>query len=704
MAAAAATENPMAKVISLMNDLKAKVKKDEAAEAKVYQEYYDWCQEVTGEKLHAIKLSEERKDQLKASIDKYFAEIEESGEEISDEAKAIAAAIAEGKDVKGLREKQHADFLVADKELTESIDMLSRAIAILERELEKGSSAFIQKVNVKMPEVLQVMNIITEAAAFSTSDKATLRSLLQQRQSAHDESNDDDAQPAAPAAAAYSSKSGSIVDTLEDMKDKAEKQLTELRQGEQQARHVFDKLVTALKAQRAADEKQMQDAKAEKTEAKEDEAEAETDLYETLKVLDVHSDAYRKTKAQCLQTASDHEAAVASRQEELKVIAEATEILETTTSDAAAAQYSFLQESSLQQVKLHSTSDLVNLEVITVLKNLAQQQHSAALTQLAKRINAVVRFGMGNKEDVFAKVKGLIKDLIAKLEKESKSDLTEEQYCDQQMKETSAKEESLEERLKKLSAAIDTKSAKSAQAKADVKEAQTELVKIAKEQAELDKIREDESAAFLETKADLEQGIKGIRQAVTMLREYYSAKDSAASPNDPADAETTFLQISRQPTPPDLTHRKSSDAAHGIIEILEMTESDFATSLAKEMSQESDSAREYEEATQENKVEKSTLDQEVKVKTKEFQSMDKRISEMSADRDSAASEQTSVLEYSAKLKDRCIAAPAAYEERKKRREAEIRGLREALEILKNEAAFMQRHHTSSRLRGASWTV
>jgi len=693
----------MAKVISLLHDLKVKVEKDEAAEAKAYQEYYDWCQEVTGEKLHAIKLSEDRKNQLKASIDKYFAEIEESGEEVSDEAKAIAAAIAEGKDAKGLRETQHADFLMAEKELTESIDMLSRAIAILERELEKkGSSAFIQKVNVKLPEVLQVMNIITEAAAFSTSDRAKLRSLLQERQNAHDESNDE-VEVAAPASAAYSSKSGSIVDTLEDMKDKAEKQLTDLRTGEQQARHVFDKLVTALKAQRAADEKQMKDAKAEKTEATEEEAEAETDLYETRKVLDVHSDAYRKTKAHCMQTASDHEAAVASRTEELKVIAEATKIIETTTSDAAAAQYSFLQEASLQQIKLHSTSDLVNLEVITMLKNLAQQQHSAALTQLARRIGAVVQFGMANKEDVFAKVKGMIKDLIAKLEKESKSDLTEEQYCDQQMKETSAKEESLEERLKKLSASIDKTSAKSAQAKSDVKEVQAELAKVAQEQAELDKIRADESAAFLQTKADLEQGIKGIRQAVTMLREYYSEKDSAAaSPaDDTPDEATTFLQVSRQPTPPDLTHRKSSGAAHGIMEILEMTESDFATSLSKEMSQETDSAREYEEATQENKVETATLDQEVKVQTKEFQSMDKKISEMSADRDSAASEQTSVLEYSAKLKDRCIAAPAAYEERKKRREAELRGLREALEILKNEAAFMQRH-SRNRLRG--WTA
>jgi len=47
------------------------------------------------------------------------------------------------------------------------------------------------------------------------------------------------------------------------------------------------------------------------------------------KVLDVHSEAYRKTKAQCVQTASDHEATVKSRAEELKVIAEAMKFYRT---------------------------------------------------------------------------------------------------------------------------------------------------------------------------------------------------------------------------------------------------------------------------------------------------------------------------------------------------------------------------------------
>merc|ERR1712217_196952 len=41
-------------------------------------------------------------------------------------------------------------------------------------------------------------------------------------------------------------------------------------------------------------------------------------------------------------------------------------------------------------------------------------------------------------------------------------------------------------------------------------------------------------------------------------------------------------------------------------------------------------------------------------------------------------------------KDRCIAKPETYEQRKARREAEINGLKQALSILDDETAFVQR--------------
>jgi len=130
-----------------------------------------------------------------------------------------------------------------------------------------------------------------------------------------------------------------------------------------------------------------------------------------------------------------------------------------------------------------------------------------------------------------------------------------------------------------------------------------------------------------------------------------------------------------------------------------MTESDFAAGLAKTQTQESDSQTEYDEASKENEVETATLEGQVKLKNKAYKQLDKTISDLTSDRDSLMTEQGAVLEFSAKLKDRCIAEPETYAEIKRRRDAEITGLKEALEILKTEAAMLQRKQRSFRLRG-----
>merc|ERR1719410_516409 len=159
-----------------------------------------------------------------------------------------------------------------------------------------------------------------------------------------------------------------------------------------------------------------------------------------------------------------------------------------------------------------------------------------------------------------------------------------------------------------------------------------------------------------------------------------------------------FAALMQQPALP-ATHGKATGAGEGIINILEVCESDFAENLAKEETAEADAQTEYEKTTQENKVMKTLKDQDVKYKTQEIKALGKALTELSADRASATTEHDAVMEYYGKIKERCIAKPETYEERKKRRTAEIAGLKEALSILENETAFMQRK-SRRHMRGA----
>merc|ERR1712060_884468 len=217
-------------------------------------------------------------------------------------------------------------------------------------------------------------------------------------------------------------------------------------------------------------------------------------------------------------------------------------------------------------------------------------------------------------------------------------------------------------------------------------ELESELAALVRAQAEMDRIRSETHADYGVAKADLQLGLNGVREALRTLRDYYGgAASMIQASSDPA----AFMQRMRQPASPEL-HSKAGGAGGSIIDILEVVESDFATNLAKEEAEEADAQSEYEKVSQENAVTKTIKDQDVKYRTQEAKSQDATVAEYSLDSQHASAELTAVLEYYSKIKDRCIAKPETYAERKTRREAEIAGLKEALSILEDKTAFVQR--------------
>merc|ERR1712217_1007436 len=197
----------------------------------------------------------------------------------------------------------------------------------------------------------------------------------------------------------------------EDMKEKAEEQLSDLRKAETNTAHNFDMLKQSLEDSIAADNKDLAEEKAAKSAAEEAKATAEGDLAATNKDLADAEAALASANQDCMQVASDHEATVKGRAEELKAIADAKNLLTSKTGGAEGQTYSLLQ--------LRSRADFANAEVVNMVKKLAQKHHSAALAQLASRIGAVMRLGSSGSADPFAKVKGLITEMISKLEAEA---------------------------------------------------------------------------------------------------------------------------------------------------------------------------------------------------------------------------------------------------------------------------------------------
>merc|ERR1719343_1317603 len=113
--AAAEDENPLGKVIELMDSLTAKLTADGEAEDKAFREYVEWGDDTTKNQQYEIKTATTKKEELEATS---AAEAAEG--KIEDLAGKIAQAESELKDATLVREKEASDFAAAEGELTEA--------------------------------------------------------------------------------------------------------------------------------------------------------------------------------------------------------------------------------------------------------------------------------------------------------------------------------------------------------------------------------------------------------------------------------------------------------------------------------------------------------------------------------------------------------------------------------------------------------
>merc|ERR1719247_3770172 len=587
-----------------------------------------------------------------------MATILDADSTIGDMAKVVARNEADLAAATEIRDKEHADFAASDAELAETIDMLGRAIGIIAKEMKGGSFAQISKGAVK--ELVSTLEVVAKASVVSSDDQEKLTSLIQ----AAEDDGDDFLSASAPDAKAYESHSGSILDVLEDMKEKAMAMKNEAEKAEMKAQHSYEMLAASIKGELAADTKELNAAKTTKAAASEVKATAEADLAMTEKILAEGKTYLADLSQDCQTKAADWEVSTKARAEELQALSDALKIIKEKTGGATSRAYDLLE------VKTNSRQlSVVGGKVLDKLRKLANN-NDVALSQLSLQVQTA--FEMSSGADVFGKVKGMITEMIDKLVAEVAEEADHKAWCDKEMSEAQEKIADHTAAVDKLTSKIDKASSSIAQITESVASLQAQLADIAKQQAAMDEMRAEEKAAYLKAKKDYEDGVEGLTMALEILREYYSA-------------EPALLQ-----QPSVSTHSASGDAATGIIGILEVSQSDFSKLLADANVEEETAVKEYEKVSHENAVQKTMKEQDVKYQLKEKASLEKNVADFKEDRSGEQAELDAVLEYFAKVKPGCTVKPMTYEERKKRRENEIAGLKEALSILESEtpAAFL----------------
>merc|ERR1719393_476727 len=102
----------------------------------------------------------------------------------------------------------------------------------------------------------------------------------------------------------------------------------------------------------------------------------------------------------------------------------------------------------------------------------------------------------------FDKVKGLLTDLIAKLEKEAEEAANTHAFCQEEKKKNDAGIKAKTDKITQLDARLDKATAKVKKLSMDIETLTAEVADIEKSQAEATKIRNEEKATFEKANAD----------------------------------------------------------------------------------------------------------------------------------------------------------------------------------------------------------
>jgi len=681
---------PVEKVISLLEGLREQVEKDGKREATEYDKFSCFCKEQADNKQYAIEKSTAKIAELNAKIDALTAEINDLtasikslGVKINDLADKIAKAEA-------ARAKDHADYLVKEKDASDAIDAVARAIKALNDSkgdltgkvaMEEGTG------KVAMEDVSLLQSYALRMGA-SQGQVAALEALAQAQQPGQ--------------AYTYTYHSNDIIATLEGLLKKFGAIKARLDQEEFDANSAFEKKRLGLQNEKKFAEQEKAEEEAELEAKSEELAATEADKTQETKEMTADQEFLAVVKGNCEDKAAAWDQRSTARAAELTAITKALDILKSGAAPAWKANRKLVD----LQNSAHSSAPTSFLQVRSgnnaknsqkALTEQALQLITTASKDLRSPVLSAVSMKMRLAADHFVKVRTLIKDIISRLEAQKAAEATQKTFCDGAMKAAMTKRDDKKAQLEDLATQISAKETKKAELMAEIADLSAAIAANKKALNEATLLRTEENADNTAVVAEAGGGKDAVELALRILKSFYQG----SSPDTQSKlAEPVLMQKSAYVPPnsdregntvADLAPEVFKDEkyagrqpeAKGIIGILEVMLADFDRTGVTVTSQEQLSESQFQsfKTTNENDTaekEKAVADKESEVTTIK----DDLVNLGNMQKEASDILKTALTELD-DLTSMCVEGEETYEERVAKREKEIAALKEALVILEN---------------------
>lgn len=597
-----------------------------------------------------------------------------------------------------MRQEEHAAFQASLADVTKTIAAVTKATGILEGHYGASGGELVE-IRQRVQLALTMYGV--HSAQATQQNVKVLTALLQQSVKAPDFLNTDGSKYDS-----YQKQGGAkgVVGMLTDLRTQLEAQKQDMIAKESASVRQFEE----TKFAKETDLANLKQTQAEKTERK---ANCEATIQQCIATIDQATQEIVEAKAFLKQLLADRAEftklfgeRTAMRKQEQAATQAALDALQAVSAGAkenvgflefhsaqrfitgsSLIQTSRLTRSGRSEQKEKSkvavttrTSQRLKAQItklISVGKELGER--GAALVQMATKLKGDF---MGTEQQsfydagAFGPVLKLLSDLIARLEEEQAAETSQHEWCETEKSTSVATKEEREKNIHTYKGTIEAMTTAIATLKTEILFLESEIARVEEETRIAKKIREEEHAVYVTAKKDHEEVIGAINTALTALSGQYGFLQIASKRQRRSD------QPGLGSTPFE-SYKSGGAGAGSAMEMLQDLLERYSTALAEIIQAEKEAVAAHEDLLARNKkfIEETTADKNSKIAERRG-----TITDLANDK---AEMRTNLLElhevnkYLNDLRPSCDDIRSTYEERKKRREAEIAALKEALEVI-----------------------